>query len=63
MKCPKCDGHVKTIDRANVAWNEIFRKKKCDDCGYVFATAEMVVEPNKRFRREFMHFHKKHKEF
>lgn len=62
MKCPKCKGRVAVKDTVNVFWNEVYRQRKCLECGHVFYTAEFEVEPNAQFRKEWHLYHKKHKE-
>lgn len=54
MNCPKCNhNQLKTNASVNVPWNEIYKQKKCLNCGHLFYTAEFEVEPNKRFKREW----------
>ena len=53
MVCPKCNGQLKTTITMPVSMNEIFRLKKCIDCGRLVYTAEFEVEPNARFRKEW----------
>lgn len=61
MVCPKCKGKVTVTNVVNVSWNEIYRSKKCLNCGHVFFTAEFEVEPNKRFKKEWNLYCKKSK--
>jgi len=61
MVCPKCKGKVTVTHTVNVSWNEIYRSKRCLNCGHVFFTAEFEVEPNKRFQREWNLYYKKSK--
>lgn len=61
MICPKCHGRVEVKDSVNVAWNEIYRRRQCVECGHVFYTAEFEVEQNHRFEREWFRFYKKKK--
>ena len=53
MVCPKCKGKIQNVATVNVSWNEVYRRKKCLDCGHVFYTAEFEVEVTKRFKREW----------
>lgn len=53
MKCPKCDGKLKTIDTVHTDENEIYRKRKCSDCGHIIYTAEYIVFPNQEFLDEY----------
>ncbi len=54
MNCPKCKSkRIVTRDQVEVSWNETYRVKACQDCGYQFGTCEMEVEINNRFKREW----------
>lgn len=63
MTCPKCKGRPSVVCTVNVSWNEIYRQRKCDECGHVFFTVEFEVETNKRFMREWNRYNKKSKKF
>ena len=63
MKCPKCDGNIRTIASCNVNWNEVYRKKECQVCGHRFYTAEFEVTENPRFKKEWKMFYKNHKHY
>lgn len=52
MTCPKCKGKVVSIDSSiNNTDNEVYRKKKCRDCGETFYTVEFEVIENDRFKK------------
>ena len=53
MNCPKCDDTVLVIDTVNLPSNEIYRKRKCSECGHIFYTAEFEVEHNQDFIDEW----------
>lgn len=54
MRCPKCNcSNVPEVKAVDVNWNEVYRKRKCPNCGHTFFTCEFEVIPNKRFRREW----------
>lgn len=53
MRCPKCSGRVKVVDTTNSEENEIYRKRKCLDCGHVFYTTEFEVEQTNAFLHEY----------
>lgn len=54
MKCPRCGGRIKVIETADItSSNEIYRKRKCDECAYIFYTAEFEVEHDKKFIKEW----------
>ena len=61
MKCPKCEGKVRTIDCVNTRHNEVYRRKKCTECGLEFYTCECVVKPDKEFKGEWGLNYRKHK--
>lgn len=43
MKCPNCEFlHTKVIDSRCVADN-VVRKRRCDECGFVFHTEELEI--------------------
>lgn len=54
MNCPKCKSKKVTVkDAVDVSWNEVYRAKKCQDCGHLFFTCEFEVEPTARFKKEW----------
>ena len=53
MNCPKCNGKVLVVDTVNLPSNEIYRKRKCSECGYSFYTAEFEVEYDQGFANEW----------
>lgn len=53
MKCPKCGGDVRIVDIVRAADNELWRKKKCEDCKRIFYTIEFEVEENQQFKEEW----------
>jgi transcriptional regulator NrdR family protein len=53
MNCPKCSGAVMVRDTTYTEENEIYRRKKCRECGHVFYTMEFEVEDNPAFRAEW----------
>ena len=45
MHCPKCEGKVTVCDTVHVKkTNEIYRKRKCTDCGHTFFSVEYEVD-------------------
>ena len=45
MNCPNCKGKVTVRDTVHVEKaNEIYRKRKCTDCGHTFFTVEFEVD-------------------
>lgn len=53
MKCPDCNGKVRTIDSVNTRYNEVYRKRKCTECGYIFYTCECTVKSDVEFKEEW----------
>lgn len=61
MTCPKCNGDLKTIDNVvNPSENEIYRAKKCINCGHILYTVEYEVIQNQRFAVDWAANHRKH---
>ena len=60
MKCPKCEGEVKSIcGQVDTPNNETYRCKKCVDCGYTFYTVEFEVEVTPQFKKEWKQYSSK----
>ena len=54
MKCPKCEGKVKVVLTGNEdKENEIYRRRKCLDCGYGFYTIEFELDDPKDVKNLF----------
>lgn len=53
MVCPKCKGKLKVIDSMDVSQNEVYRRKKCLNCGHLLYTCEFEVEATKLFKKEW----------
>lgn len=53
MICPNCkEGRAITSDSRCVAnGSEVYRRRKCEKCGYVIFTAEFEVEYEGEFKR------------
>lgn len=61
MVCPKCNGDVKAIDNVdNPKENEIYRARKCINCGHIFYTVEYEVIQNQRFAVDWAANHRFH---
>jgi len=43
MKCPKCGGRIRTFDSRPRPDNTVWRRKRCDACGYRFTTVELTT--------------------
>lgn len=59
MVCSKCGGKVK-VDMVvkNEDKNEIYRKRKCKNCGRYFYTMEFESHFDDRFRKAFIKWRK-----
>jgi transcriptional regulator NrdR family protein len=53
MKCSKCSGKVKVLDTIHSAENEIYRRRKCLECGRIFFSTEFEVETTADFLDEY----------
>ena len=55
MLCPECNSdNVGVIDVVkNKQQNEIYRQRKCRDCGYKFHTIEFEVEYDGQLKRDW----------
>ena len=54
MKCPKCNGKLRTTDITHDTFmNYDHRKKKCVDCGSLVCTTEVVVNNNVEFKKKW----------
>lgn len=51
MYCPKCKAKTAvTITMHNDDFNEVYRRRRCKECGYSFYTAEVEKEAKGAFR-------------
>lgn len=61
MKCPKCNGKTTVTDNAlNTSDNEMYRKRKCLECGHIFYTTEYEVERNYKFSMEWRRYNRQY---
>lgn len=52
MTCPNCNGPVKVVDTTHIPDdNEIYRKRQCCECKFIFYTTEFIVEPDSLYRK------------
>jgi transcriptional regulator NrdR family protein len=63
MTCPKCNGKIKVIDSAhNTDDNEMYRRRKCLECGHTFYTTEFeVAGDDNKFRNAWLKYHRNNK--
>lgn len=60
--CPECGGRSNVIDNSyNSKCKELYRKRKCEECGTEFFTVEFEAVCNRQFKREWWLYHKKKK--
>jgi hypothetical protein len=53
MKCPKCFGPVRVCDTTYTEENEIYRRKRCRNCGSIVYTLEFEVENNSALQEDW----------
>lgn len=54
MICPKCkSSNIGVTDTMPLGDAEIFRRRKCRDCGYGFRTMEMLDDGSVDFKRKY----------
>lgn len=59
MVCSKCGGKSLVKDVTyNPDENEIYRFRRCTNCGFRFYTVEYEVIVNKRFEEDWAEFHR-----
>lgn len=59
MSCPKCGGDAKVIDTVNnFEDDEVYRKRKCDDCGHIIYSVEIEVQMSKQFLDRWNEHHR-----
>lgn len=59
MICPKCGGKTKIGAVCIKPDSEVFRRRKCIDCGYSMYTAEFEVERSGKFKVDWRKYHRK----
>lgn len=52
MTCPKCGGGARVVDTFPTENNEVYRRRRCDDCWNAFYTIEFEVEDTKELEKE-----------
>ena len=59
MVCPKCKGKTLVIDTVkDIDYNEIYRKRRCQNCDYTFFTTEFEVRKTPQFREDWAKHHR-----
>lgn len=54
MKCSKCgSNNLRVMDTFSDLDEEIYRRRKCLDCGEKIYTVEYEVEPNEEFKKAY----------
>lgn len=54
MKCSACGGKVTVTTALPGADNEIYRKRKCTECGRISYSTEFEVEFDDKFQKEWL---------
>ena len=49
MNCPKCKCKVLVKDMRHTERNEIYRRRQCPECNYIFYTSEHMVHPDEEY--------------
>lgn len=60
MKCSKCGGKVHVTDVVHTSQNEIYRRRKCVNCGNMYYTTESITRPDSDFLEEWSASYRKH---
>lgn len=63
MTCPVCGGKTKVVGNKSDC-ESIHRKRKCDECGYMFFTVEVEVESHEEYNKltqQYLRERKRHK--
>ena len=47
MNCPKCNCDILTTVDSRKRLNEVYRRRKCEKCGYRFTTSETIVNEHR----------------
>jgi len=45
MKCLRCNGNLRVIDSSKYE-NNVYRRRKCDKCGFTIHTKEIRIKDN-----------------
>lgn len=64
MVCCECGGKLATLDSVKIPDdNEVYRRKRCLNCGHVMYTCEIEVawELDKEFREAWSKYHRSRK--
>ena len=57
MNCPEC-GNKSTVWDIAKAPEELYRKRKCNACGFKFCTIEYEVGYDENFRKEWVKYNR-----
>lgn len=59
MYCPYCSSKTTVLD--DVLYekeNELYRKRRCPSCGFIFHTCEMTIEETEEFKNIWKESHR-----
>ena len=52
MYCPKCGGNARVMDSIPYSNTEIYRRRKCLECRYIFKSVEIIEDDIPMDKRE-----------
>lgn len=58
MLCPKCKGKLGVIDNVNAPDNELYRLRRCKECGHTIYTIEYEADADKYFLNRWDEHHR-----
>ena len=53
MRCPKCDFMTRITSMTVSDENEVYRRRKCCECGHKFFTIEFEIEETEQLKQEW----------
>lgn len=61
MNCPRCDAKTKVIDTVfNSGHNEVYRRRQCVKCGYMYYTTENIANVTGDFLDNWNRHHRRY---
>lgn len=59
LACPRCGGDAKVVDTVNNFFDdEVYRRRKCTDCGHIVYTVEREVQMSEQFLDRWNEHHR-----
>lgn len=53
MLCPKCGNRLGVVETRDWSDGNVYRRRKCKNCGHLIATIEIKIPYDNQFRREW----------